>query len=94
MEVESKQTILPPSAPVEGTASRTLNPVAAETSEAPTTGETAAGDVPTTLAASVEHPSPAGSNGGSPPVATEAIAPPQEVTSEEVTSNTSQESHA
>ncbi|HYM79720.1 MAG TPA: twin-arginine translocase TatA/TatE family subunit [Candidatus Dormibacteraeota bacterium] len=104
LEVENKQTILPPSAPVEGTASRTLNSVSAEVSEAPASNEAPAADVPTTLAASVEHPLPAGTNGGPPPVATEAIALSPDVTSEdvttedvttsEVTSTTSQGSHA
>lgn len=64
LEVENnKQTILPPSAPVEGTASRSLN--AAESTPAET---------PATLAAS-ENAAPAHGPNGAEAGATEAIAP-------------------
>src|SRR6266487_184400 len=71
MEVENRQTILPPSAPVEGTASRTLSAVSTDVGETPASSETPAADVSATLAASAEPPSLAGANGGSPAVATE-----------------------
>ena len=77
LEVESKQTILPPSPPVEGTASRTLKPVEVESLPAPAT-----------LAASNEEPSSAASDNGVLPDATEAVRP-----TETVTSSSSQESH-
>jgi sec-independent protein translocase protein TatB len=88
LEVENhRQTILPPK-PVEGATSRTLKSAAAEeptfTSTAPSTPESSA-----TLATTAEEHSTASGNGATPPVATEAVRP-----SEEVTSNTSQESHA
>ena len=90
IEVENKrQTILPPTPPVEGTTSRTLNSatVAENTAElaAPATAEGSA----TPAATAEEHPSVSG-NGATPPAATEAVPS----TEEEVTSRTSQESHA
>ena len=77
LEVESKQTILPPSPPVEGTASRTLKPVEVESLPAPAM-----------LAASNDEPSSAASDNGAQPDATEAVRP-----TEIVTSSSSQESH-
>lgn len=81
LDVEAKQTILPPSTPVEGTTSRMFNTVEAEPVAAP----------PATLAASSDEPALAANKDASepPPVATEAIHP-----TDAVTSPTSQESHA
>ncbi len=98
IEVESrKQTILPPAAPIEGTTSRTLNAATDEPKtdepgkvEEAQTADPVVAEAPATLA-SVE-PSEANGN-GAVPVATEAV-PASEVRAEEVTSNTSQESHA
>lgn len=89
LEVEQKnQTILPPRPAVEGTASRTLNPAPEEASNpetpAPVTAPVA--EPPATLAASAES---AASGNGTTPRATEAVP-----ASDEVTSTTSQESHA
>ena len=91
LEVEQKQTILPPSAPPEGVTSRTLTPA-----PAPAVSEPAASDVPATLAASDDEPlfasenaaSGNGSGSAAPVPATEAAVHP-----EDVTSTTSQESH-
>jgi len=77
LEVESKQTILPPSPPVAGTASRTLKPVDVESIPAPAT-----------LAASNDEPSSAARDNGVEPGATEAVP-----ATETVTSSSSQESH-
>ena len=86
LEVESKQTILPPSSPVEGTASRALSAVEAEPS--PT-------EQPATLAASNDDPTLAAKTNGTPPPATEAVAPIESAPSTEpVTSQSSQETHA
>ena len=90
LEVENKPTILPPRPPVQGTTSRTLSPSAAEVTYAEATVST---EVPpassqATLAASAEDPVPAADNGATPPVATEAVQP-----ADEVTSSASQESH-
>jgi len=93
LDVEGrKQTILPPTRPVEGTTSRTLNSAADGASQAETsqTSEPAA-EPPATLA-SVEPAAPSAGNGAGP-VATEAV-PAAAAHAEEVTSNTSQESHA
>src|SRR5580698_10021877 len=49
LEVEQKQTILPPSAPPEGVTSRTLTPAAAASEPIPS-------EVPATLAASNDEP--------------------------------------
>jgi len=100
LEVENnKQTILPPSPQVEGTTSRSLGsastevsyaepPAATESSPTASTTESASSESPASLAASPEvaHSS---DDGASPPVATEGVHP-----SDEVTSTTSQESHA
>ena len=91
LEVETKQqTILPPTPPVEGTTSRTLNspPVEETKLETSAPAEPASPEV-ATLASSVEEHASTSGNGATPPVATEAVP-----TSEEVTSDTSQESHA
>ena len=89
LEVENqRQTILPPSPPVEGTASRSLSSGAIEEtkSESPV-ASTPEGSA--TLATTAEdHSSPSG-NGATPSIATEAVGAP-----EEVTTKTSQESHA
>jgi len=88
LEVENRQTILPPSPTPEGVASRTLNSASSETSAEP--GATLAAVTAEPIGASTE----------APPVATEAIAPAATdipiapvPPSEEVTSPTSQESH-
>ena len=90
LEVENKQTILPPAAPPEGATSRTLPASMREvsTAEVPAT-EVPAAEVPATLAASDDEPlfaAGAGSTAGAP--ATEAVAHP-----DDVTSSTSQEPH-
>jgi sec-independent protein translocase protein TatB len=86
LEVENKQTILPPSPPVEGTASRTLTAVEAE--PAPT-------EPPAMLAASNDDPAAIAKTNGIPPPATEAIAPTESsAPTETVTSASSQETHA
>ena len=93
LEVENrKQSILPPTPPVEGTTSRSLNatPEAASTPEVAETVSSAA-EPPATLA-SVE-PGANGSGNGAMPLATEAV-PSSDVPAEDVTSKTSQESHA
>ncbi len=92
LEVENrKQTILPPTPPVEGTTSRALNVAAAASSGSePAQSAESPAEAPATLA-SVE-PGTNGSGNGAVP-ATEAV-PTSERSAEEVTSNTSQESHA
>jgi sec-independent protein translocase protein TatB len=90
LEVENtRQTILPPSPPVEGATSRTLNaaPIEENKGETPATAEAALPEAATLASSAEEHASTSGN--GAPPVATEAV--PE---SEEVTSKTSQESHA
>jgi sec-independent protein translocase protein TatB len=85
LEVENKQTILPPAAPPEGVTSRTLPASSGEISGA----EALATEVPATLAPSEDEPlfaTGAGSTAGTP--ATEAAAHP-----DELTNPTSQESH-
>jgi len=96
LEVEKpRQTILPPNPAVEGTTSRTLNSAPVEESKVETSApaEAAAPEAVTpeaaTLASSAEEQSSTSGNGATPPVATEAVPTP-----EEVTSNASQESHA
>jgi sec-independent protein translocase protein TatB len=91
IDVENqRQTILPPTPPVEGTTSRSVNTAPIEESkvEAPALAEGAAPEAATLASSAEEHTSTSG-NGATPPVATDAVS-----TSEEVTSNTSQESHA
>ncbi len=92
LEVENKQTILPPSEPLLGTTSRSINTINDESSPA----EPAA-----TLAASTEEP-PVGTtesapaeSAAAPDPATEAIPRSEEAASAEaVTSPSSQETHA
>jgi sec-independent protein translocase protein TatB len=86
LEVETKQqTILPPSPSVEGTASRTLNSAPLEETKV----ETSIPAEAATLASSAEEHASSSGNGATPPVATESVP-----ASEEVTSDSSQESHA
>jgi hypothetical protein len=75
---------------VQGTTSRTLNspPVEETKVETSVPAEPAAPEA-ATLASSVEEHASTSGNGATPPVATEAVP-----ASEEVTSDTSQESHA
>ena len=80
LETHDRQTILPPSTPPEGVASRTLN-AANEVQTSPTP----AADIPAiesaaTLAASEDEPLFASSDASSNIVATEAVAPPEDVT--------------
>lgn len=82
LEVENKQTILPPSPTPEGVASRTLNAAASEVQAPPATdAETQPVEAAATLAASEDEPLFASGNGGSNIVATEAVAPPEDVAS-------------
>jgi sec-independent protein translocase protein TatB len=90
LDVEStKHTILPPAPPVEGATSRTLNaaPIEGGMVETPATAEPAVPEAATLASSAEEHPSTSGN--GASPVATEAVP-----ASDEVTSKTSQESHA
>jgi sec-independent protein translocase protein TatB len=80
LEVEQKQTVLPPSYPVEGTTSRSEKVVELEPKPV---------EAPATLAASNDEPASPARDNGTPTGATEAG--PQ---SETVTSPSSQESHA
>jgi TatA/E family protein of Tat protein translocase len=90
LEVEKKTTILPPSPPPEGVASRTLNAASSAPSEASVT-DASAPEVPATLTASDDEPLFA-TNGVAGPAdstpVTEAAAH-----SDDVTSSSSQESH-
>jgi len=99
LEVENnKQAILPPSPTVEGTTSRSSSSASADVNyaeppasadSAPTTSASETSSLePVSLATSPEVPH-GSDDGASPPVATEGIR-----SSEEVTSTTSQESHA
>jgi sec-independent protein translocase protein TatB len=91
LDVETRQqTILPPSPSVEGTTSRRLNSAPVEEAKVETSAlaEVTAPEAATLAASTEEHVSSSG-NGATPPVATEAVP-----ASEEVTSDTSQESHA
>ena len=93
LEVEDKkQTILPPSPPVDGATSRSQTLQAPDVSyvEAPAASEAVVPASKATLAAPSPEASPAPSKGSEPPVATEAVHPSEE----EVTSRASQESHA
>ena len=88
---DKKQTVLPPSPPVEGATSRSLGSPSTDVSyvEVPASTETSVPASEATLAAPNPEPSTAPSN-GSAPVATEAVHPAEE----EVPSRASQESHA
>jgi sec-independent protein translocase protein TatB len=79
LEVEKHHTILPPSPPPEGVASRTLNAAPEQTTPA---------EAPATLAAPGETPA---ATIEPPPVASEAVAPA--APSDEIASPASQESH-
>ncbi len=88
LDVE-KQTILPPNPPMEGTTSRTLNAVLGEPSpDNASTADLPAAGAQATLATTPETAAADSSNEQVPPV-TEAVHPP-----EAVTSTSSQESHA
>jgi TatA/E family protein of Tat protein translocase len=78
LEVE-KPTILPPAPAVPGATSRTQQVEA----------ESRLAEAPATLAATEQNSTPAAADNGTPPGATEAVAP-----ADVITSNTSQESHA
>jgi sec-independent protein translocase protein TatB len=97
LEVENqRQTILQSTPVVEGTTSRTLDAAPAEENkiEPPAATEAPAPET-ATLAASAEEHTLDSDKGAKPPVATEAVPQSQPVAeSQEVTSNTSQESHA
>jgi len=90
LEVENtRQTILSPAPPVEGATSRTLNPAPIEgsTVETPAAPEDPVPEAATLASSAEEHTSTSGN--GATPVATEAVP-----AADEVTSKTSQESHA
>lgn len=90
LEVENhRQTILPPNPTVDGTTSRSLNSAPVEESKAEAAASVSPAAEPATLATSAEEHTPSSGNGSAPPVATEAVP-----SNEEVTSQTSQESHA
>jgi sec-independent protein translocase protein TatB len=91
LEVEDKkQTILPPSPSVEGTTSRGPTSTLAEVSYSePVNGNAALPAAEATLAGEGAEASSTPTNGSTAPVATEAAHP-----ADEVTSPTSQESHA
>jgi sec-independent protein translocase protein TatB len=100
LEVENRQTILPPSPAPEGSTSRTLNVAPSEVIAAEvSTAEVPATQAPATLAPSDDEPlfatsSAAGNGAGSTapsPVARESVSP-SDATSD-VTSPASQESH-
>ena len=82
LEVENhRQTILPPKPAVEGTTSRTLNsPSVLENKDEAVAP--AAVDASATLATSPEEHSSSSDTGEAPPVATEAVRPAEEVTSQ------------
>jgi sec-independent protein translocase protein TatB len=80
LEVQNRQTILPPSPPPEGVTSRSLNAAPDQISPA---------NAPATLAASTDEPVAAAAE--PPPVATEAV--PPVAPSDDITSPASQESH-
>jgi sec-independent protein translocase protein TatB len=91
LEVEQRQTILPPSPPPEGSTSRTLNAASSEVSAAESETKAPAAEVLATAAADDEPLFATGGGAESPapsPVATEAVSP-----SNDITSPTSQESH-
>jgi len=93
LEVEDrKQTILPPSPPVDGATSRSSSYTSTDVSYVapPVSSEAALPAAEATLAAPSSEPAAASSNGSEAPVATEAVRPSEE----EVTSPASQESHA
>jgi len=87
LEVEERQTILPPTPAVEGTTSRSVNVVEAEAKPV---------EAPASLAGATDQPSAAASEAAQEPTAgaTEAVHPAEAMTSPVVTSQSSQESHA
>jgi len=88
LEVENqRQTILPPSPPVEGATSRSLKSGAVDETQLESPPASTPEGSATLATTAEDHTSPSG-NGATPPVATEVGA------SGEVTSNSSQESHA
>jgi sec-independent protein translocase protein TatB len=84
LEVEQRQTTLPPSPPPEGVASRTLNGAPSEVA----VNEAPAGEIPSTLAASEDEPLFAAGAGSTGPADTPVATP-----SGDASSPTSQESH-
>jgi len=95
LEVEDrKQTILPPTPPVEGATSRTLNASTAEETKAEAAQPTQSSAAETSTALASVEPVTASSGNGAAPVATEAVPASEVPASEEVTSTTSQGSHA
>jgi len=89
LETHDRQTILPPSPTPEGVASRALNAAASEIQAPPApAADSPAIEPVATLAASEDEPLFASSDAGSNVVATEAVAPP-----EDVTPSISRESH-
>jgi sec-independent protein translocase protein TatB len=97
IEVENnKQTILPPSPPVPGVTSRSSQATATEVTyaEAATNSQAPLPTAEATLAAPNERAEASLNNGSTPPVATEAVHPPSVPASDDVTSSSSQESHA
>jgi sec-independent protein translocase protein TatB len=95
LEVEQRQTILPPSPPPEGVASRSLHVAPSEVVAAEAPADVAAADTRATLAISDDEPlfAAGGGVGRDPsPVATEAVSPAVSP-SDGVISPTSQESH-
>jgi sec-independent protein translocase protein TatB len=89
LEVENRQTILPPSPPPEGVASRTLNSAPSEVTatDAPAV-QASASEVPSTPALSEDEPLFAAGAGSTGPADTPAVSP-----SSDASSPTSQESH-
>jgi TatA/E family protein of Tat protein translocase len=92
IEVEKKQTILPPSPPPEGTASRTLPAVLTEGSAQTSSVEAAPSEVSAALAVSEDEPLFATAAAANPPLPP-PIAPEALPASDAVTP-ASQESHA
>jgi TatA/E family protein of Tat protein translocase len=89
LEVENKQTILPPSPTPEGATSRTLNAAPSEVSATPVAAnETTVIEPSATLATADDEPLFASGDAGSSIVATEAVVP-----SEDVASSVARESH-
>jgi len=95
LEVENqRQTILPPQPQVEGTTSRSLSSGVVEEDKKLEATADGTSESPATLASTAEEHSSVSGNGATPPVATEAVASTEAPSTEEVTSRTSQESHA
>jgi sec-independent protein translocase protein TatB len=89
LEVENRQTILPPSPPPEGVASRTLNASAGEVTPTDVPAvEIPASEVPSTVAAPDDEPLFAAGAGSTGPADTPVVTP-----SSDASSPISQESH-